>query len=100
MAGNGNSEERMHLSTSMLVRPTLVSGEVCMFHPDTGSIVRMDSNGNITMTAPEITINGNLTVTGTIDATDEITSGSITMTGHRHTITGGSSAGITSTGSG
>jgi hypothetical protein len=100
LAANANSEERVHIPTSMPDRPTLKPGEACLYHPDTGAIVKMDSDGNISMTAPEITINGNLTVTGTIDATDEITSGSITMTGHRHTITGGSSAGTTSTGSG
>jgi len=59
--------------------------------------------GNATIKAPLTTVEGDLTVTGavivdkTIVATDEITGKGVNLSTHTHGITGGSSAGTTST---
>ncbi len=47
-------------------RPQMAAGEVCLYHPSTRSLVHMKADGSIDMTAPEIVINGNLTVSGTV----------------------------------
>ena len=53
----------------------------------------VNASGSVTVTAPTVTVNGNLTVNGNISATGSMTSGSINLTTHTHT---GDSGGTTS----
>ena len=52
------------LPGSPQTRPELEPGEVAVYHPPTGSLIRFKANGDIDITAPLVTITGNLTVTG------------------------------------
>jgi len=86
LSPNANAEERVHMPMSMLERPSGgAPGDVFVFHPLTGSSIKFDAEGNITInavakvtvvsptkieeTAPEIELTGNTLVTGTLDVT-------------------------------
>ena len=92
LAPNGNSEERVHIASSMGDRPKGNPGEVFVFHPSTGAQIKMSADGSIEITSakevnitvPETNITGNLNVTGIITADGEITSGTVTLAGHTH----------------
>ena len=54
-------------------------------HIKTGTTtINIAPDGNVTVVAPTVEITGDLTVSGTIVAVGEITSGSVTLTGHVH----------------
>lgn len=59
----GNPESRAAIAMSP-DRPTLEAGEIAIYHPKTGSIVKMKANGDIDMVAPNVNITGNLVVNG------------------------------------
>lgn len=87
----GRSENRWHLTSSAERRPTdLKDGEIVFYHPPTMSEIRLKSDGTIEATTSLFKVVGNMEVTGnqvnagTINATGEITSGSVTVTGHGH----------------
>lgn len=79
---NGNSEERICIPTSMLKRPMGDPGEVFLFHPPTGTQIKLDASGNVVVTAvgevqvnsptlvkitaPDVEIVGNLDVSGDV----------------------------------
>ena len=79
-----------------------------------GTIINIAEDGTVLIDAVNdvVNIDGNTTITGTLHVTDaqtndstitasgEITSGSVTLTGHTHKDTPGLGAGTTSTGSG
>lgn len=76
-------------------RPKLVGGEVVVYHPGTGSKVVMKSNGDIELTAPNVTINASQsTFTGDVAVDGDLTVGPLAkdFITHTHPITGGSSA--------
>lgn len=70
----GNPDNRAALPLSVKQRPQLAEGEVAFFHPETGSVVVWKADGSleietlqsVTITAPTVTINGNLVVSGTM----------------------------------
>jgi len=80
----------------------------------TGTTIRVENDGTVSINASNdiVNIDGNTTITGTLHVTDaqtndstitasgEITSGSVTLTGHTHNDTPGLGAGTTTTGSG
>lgn len=80
----------------------------------TGTLIRVENDGTINIDASNdiVNIDGNTTITGTLHVTEaqtndstitasgEITSGSVTLTGHTHNDTPGLGAGTTTTGSG
>lgn len=79
---NGNNEERILIPTSMTERPSGEAGEVFVFHPGSGTKIKLDNSGNveidaigevsitapdlIRMTAADVEIEGNLDVSGTL----------------------------------
>lgn len=85
---NANSEERVHIPTSMLERPNGNPGDVFVFHPDTGAEIHFDSTGKITITgvadvtivsptkismaAPDIELNGDVVIDGTLGGTGAV----------------------------
>lgn len=75
----GHPESRAAIVTSNN-RPELEPGEIAVYHPQTGSIIKMKSDGGIEMMAPTVKIIGNLEVNGK----DFLT--------HTHPINSGSSA--------
>ncbi len=84
---NANSEDSIHLPTSMLDRPKGKPGEVFIFHPITGSVIKLASDGTIEVTAPtvrinadDIQLNGDTVIDGTLDVTGDIDSDA-TITG-------------------
>ncbi len=120
MTYGGRSQNRFHWVSSGNRRPTdLKADEWVMYHPPTMSEIRFKSDGSVQMTGPLMKIIGDLEVTGdvlisgslhvvgpittdsAVTATGEVTSGSVTLTGHTHPIsTGSSSPGPTGTGTG
>lgn len=105
---SARSENRWHMTSSAERRPTdLKDGEVVFYHPPTMAEIRLKSDGTIEATTSLFKVNGNFEVTGdqvnagAITATGEVTSGSVTVTGHAHAILSGSSSpGPTDVGSG
>ncbi len=68
-----------------------VAGDICLYNPATGDYVLVKSTGievvsktKVTVTAPTVSIVGNLTVSGTITAVGQITGAGINLTTHRH----------------
>lgn len=77
-----NSEERVHLVTSMLKRPRGEKGEVFVYHPNTGNKIHFKNDGTVVLEAtsdvtvitptkvvldaPDVEITGNLDVTGDV----------------------------------
>ena len=45
----------------------IAAGEVVMYHPPTGSYVKFKTDGNIEVQAPNIKLNGDVLITGTLD---------------------------------
>lgn len=92
---------------------TMDEGVVEIRHK-TGTLIRVENDGTINIDASNdiVNIDGNTTITGTLHVTEaqtndstitasgEITSGSVTLTGHTHKDTPGLGAGTTTTGSG
>ena len=64
---HGDPSEKVILPGSFDKRPTIEEGEYAIFHEETGSIVLMKNDGSVEVTAPEIKLIGNLTVTGKLD---------------------------------
>lgn len=79
---SGNSEERVHIPTSMIKRPKGAPGDVFVYHPNTGNLIHFKADGTVlvqatsdvtvkTVTkvvidAPDVEITGNLDVTGDV----------------------------------
>ncbi len=64
---NGQSENRVIFGCTDDSRPSLSSGEVAVYHPETGATIKMNSNGTISITGDvnftgDVSIDGNLTV--------------------------------------
>lgn len=86
------AENKWHMVTSASSRPSIEEGEVVLFHPDTGATVLLQANGDIKLTAPTFQIEGDLNVSGKIDAGTTITGGgevfanggSNSVSGHIH----------------
>jgi len=94
LSPNGNSEERIHIPTSMPDRPQGKPGEVFLFHPDSGSVVKLGEDGTITITAasdlilvsptkieldaPTVDVLTNLAVSGDADITGTLDAAGIT----------------------
>lgn len=82
---NGNNEERVTIPTSMMKRMTGAPGEVFVYHPNTGTMIKLDNAGNVVvdakgevdvtsptlvrMVAPLVEIDGNLEVVGNVEVT-------------------------------
>jgi phage baseplate assembly protein V len=101
---NGDQANKMGLvgSPEKRVNKVEVAGDICIYNPATGDYILIKSTGievvsktSVTVTAPTVAIKGNLTVTGTITAVGQITSGGIGLTSHRHSgvQTGGGTSG-------
>lgn len=77
-----NGEERICIPTSMLKRPMGDPGDVFIYHPNTGTQIKLDVDGNVVVTAvgevqvnsptlvkitsPQVEIIGSLDVTGDV----------------------------------
>lgn len=112
---SGKTDARAHMPISGPERIRLKSGEVVVFHPSTGAKAHFKEDGSIdiespldvsvvagrnatvvaatlaSITAPAITLEGDVTVTGTLDAAGTITAGgdlvdqnSIELSAHVH----------------
>ncbi len=84
LAANANSEERMHIATSMLDRPQGAPGEVFVFHPQTGTRIHLKNNGDVDIIS---TNDVNVTAEGDINAT--ATDVNVTASGDITAIAGG-----------
>lgn len=127
---NTPDEERVQLTHKEDHSLRMLNGSVRLRHRDnhtitmdeniveirhkTGTLIRVENDGTINIDASNdiVNIDGNTTITGTLHVTEaqtndstitasgEITSGSVTLTGHTHNDTPGLGAGTTTTGSG
>ena len=95
----GNEAARLYMASSAPDRPPVAQGEVSVYHPATGSkihflndsSIRVESSLSVTVDTPSATFTGNVQIdgdltvpAGTIVASGEITSGTVTLTGHVH----------------
>ncbi len=74
-AVQGNPDNRAAIAWTPKNRPTLKGGEVAFYHPPTGSLIKWDVDGNLTidngsatwaMVGDTMTLTGNLVVNGTM----------------------------------
>lgn len=87
----GISSNRWHMVTSAERRPTdLKDGEIAFYHPPTMSEIRFKSDGTIEATTSLFKVNGDIAATGEVTANADGTA--VTLTGHKHAISGGSSS--------
>ena len=79
---NGNNNERVSIPTSMLKRPKGNPGEVFLYHPNSGTEIKLDNDGNVIVnstgnvqvnspdlvriTSPVVEIVGDLDVSGNV----------------------------------
>jgi phage gp45-like len=85
---NAQSENRVIMGVAPPNRPTLEPGEVALYHPDSGSMVRMKSDGSISVIG-DLTVTGDITASGDVTATDitasgDVLAGSIDLVTHTH----------------
>lgn len=75
----------------------LLPGEVCLVHPPTGSRIRLNADGSISVSPANgtVTLTGNLNVSGTVTAEQDVLAGGISVKQHTH---GGVQPGGSSTG--
>lgn len=106
---NGNGEERICIPTSMLKRPKGEPGEVFVYHPLTGTQIKLNAAGDVEITAvgnvgvtsptlvritsPETEIVGNLDVSGNVGI-----GGDTEMTGDLDVLTNATVIGTTTLG--
>lgn len=60
----GQNENRVAIGYDPVGRPKLESGEIAIFHPGSGSLIKLSADGTISITAPEIELKGNVTIAG------------------------------------
>jgi len=113
---DANGEERICIPTSMLSRPKGVAGEVFIFHPLTGTQIKLSANGDVTVnaigsayvvsptlvriTSPETEIVGNLDVSGSVGiGGDTLMTGSLNVLTN-HTVVGNTILGASVTANG
>lgn len=91
-SAQGDSANRAGIPFMPQGRPEMAEGEVCLYHPGSGSIIHLKSNGDIDLTAPSVNINGDanitgdLTVTGATALSDTVTSNGVNISDtHSHT---------------
>lgn len=82
----GDESNRVAIAMVPINRPKMEEGELCIYHPPSGTITHYKANGDIRMTTPNLIIDGNLTVTGntTLGATVTSNGKDISDT-HAHT---------------
>lgn len=75
VAVQGNPDNRVAIGCLPKSRPTLKDGETAFYHPPTGSLIKWDEDGNLTidngsatmaLTGDTLTLTGNLVVNGTM----------------------------------
>ena len=82
----GDEGARVHMAGSPDKRPVVIAeGEVVIYHPKSGSYMRFLDDGNITIKAPTVTVEGNLTVTGDTALGAKVTSNDVDISDtHKH----------------
>lgn len=74
-------------------RPTLSPGEVALYHPGTGSIVKMKASGDIELKGTNVTIDATqTTITGDVDIDGNLTVGPLDTDFLTHTHVGSPTA--------
>ncbi|AQS84012.1 hypothetical protein A0U92_03640 [Acetobacter aceti] len=65
----------------------LEPGEVAVYHPKTGSCVYFRSDGSMALRPnnKKLEIDADITVNGSLEATGDVTAGSISLESHKHT---------------
>jgi len=66
---NGDSASRVGIAVAPENRPKMAVNEFCLYHPKTESIIHFKNDGSIDVTAPEMVLNGNVTINGDLDVT-------------------------------
>lgn len=113
-AVEGDESNRFAMGGHTKTRPKLAQGEVAVFHPKTQSIIKFEADGTISIntaakdvniTAANVNIDGNLTVSGTsglegavsagatVTATGAVAGSTITANGSGRTLDGHSHTG-------
>lgn len=64
-AVNAQAENRAVLLTAGS-RPSLAEGEVALYHPGSGSVIKMAANGDVEITAGTVKITGDAEITGAL----------------------------------
>jgi len=62
----GDEGARVHFAGSPAKRPAIGSGEVILYHPDTGSYFWLKADGSIEIEAPTTTVKGDFVVEGAV----------------------------------
>ena len=96
-AMHGQEENRAGIGYTPQTRPQLAEGEVALYHPNTGSMVKMQASGDILIDAPNVRFTGNVEIEGATTLSATVTSnGKDISDTHTHggVQSGGSSTGV------
>ncbi len=80
---NAQTESRAAIVMSN-ARPELEPGEVAMYHPGTGSIVKMSADGSVKITATTIELDGDVTISGGAEISGNLTVSGKDFIDHTH----------------
>lgn len=98
LAVNSDAENRVVIGCAPPNRPNLAAGEVAIYHPDTGDMIKISSAGititasKVTVEAPEIMLDGNVSITGDAAIDGNLTVGPLAKDFLTHTHIGSPTA--------
>ena len=70
---NSDPASRIGIAVAPENRPKMEADEFCLYHPKTEAIIHFKNDGSIDVTAPEMVLNGNMTINGDLDVTGATT---------------------------
>jgi phage gp45-like len=98
----GQEANRAGIGYTPQTRPQLAEGEVAVYHPRTGTMVKLQASGDVLIDAPNVAFTGNVTIEGDLTVTGNTALGAtVTSNGanisdthvHSGVQTGGSNTG-------
>jgi phage baseplate assembly protein gpV len=82
LAMHGQEENRAGLGYTPQTRPSLAEGEVAVYHPTTGTMIKLQADGDVLVSAPNVRFTGNVDIDGDLNVDGATTlSASVTSNG-------------------
>lgn len=74
-AMHGQEENRAGIGYTPQTRPQLAEGEVAVYHPSTGTMIKLQASGDILIDAPNVRFTGNVDIDGNLNVDGDTTLG-------------------------